>query len=38
MSLMKMIKKHDDKMEALVTQNEYLVSVLGRLVDDLVGS
>jgi|TARA_Y100001973_G_C5192886_1_gene332155 hypothetical protein len=36
MSLMKMIKKHDDKMEALVTQNEYLVSVLGRLVDDII--
>lgn len=36
MSLMKMIKEHDNKMEALETQNKHLVSVLGRLVDDII--
>jgi len=36
MSLMEMIKKHDDKMKALENQNELLVGILGRLVDDII--
>jgi len=36
MKLIEMIKEHDDKMESLETQNAYLVSVLGRLVDDII--
>lgn len=36
MKLIEMIKKHDDKMEALENQNELLVGILGRLVDDII--
>ncbi len=36
MSLMKIIKEHDAKMEMLETHNRYLVEVLGRLVDDII--
>jgi len=36
MSLLKTIKEHDAKMSALETQNEYLVEVLGRLVDNII--
>jgi len=36
MSLLKTIKEHDAKMEMLETHNEYLVEVLGRLVDDII--
>ncbi|HAW20170.1 MAG TPA: hypothetical protein DCX14_08315, partial [Flavobacteriales bacterium] len=36
MKLIEMIKEHDDKMEALENQNELLVGILGRLVDDII--
>lgn len=36
MKLMEMIKEHDGKMEALENQNELLVGILGRLVDDII--
>ena len=36
MKLIEMIKEHDNKMEALENQNELLVGILGRLVDDII--
>ena len=36
MSLLKAIKENDAKMKMIETQNEYLVEVLGRLVDDII--
>ena len=36
MKLIEMIKEHDDKMEMIETQNEYLIHLLGRLVDDII--
>ena len=36
MSLIKIIKEHDNKMEALENQNKLLVGILGRLVDDVI--
>jgi len=36
MKLIEMIKERDDKMEALENQNELLVGILGRLVDDVI--
>ena len=36
MKLIEMIKEHDNKMEALENQNELLVGILGRLVDNII--
>ena len=36
MKLIEMIKEHDNKMEMIETQNEYLIGLLGRLVDDII--
>ena len=36
MSLMKMIKEHDDKFEKLLTSHENLLCAFGRLVDDII--
>ena len=36
MSLMKMIKEHDDKFEELLASHENLLCAFGRLVDDII--